>query len=387
MRVFVVGHVAPGCHRAWAINIVKTAGGFARLGHRVRVAARQPESGWTLKSAARAYHEPDLEWVCYPCEPQGDDMVGGSAFLSRYATWCADEAARFVPDMVYARHFTAAAACALAGFPTIMETHGDLTDRAFGADECFDLLRRGVIRALATIATPLAQIYERAGVPANRISIIEDGVDVELFSRPSGFARKSSHALRSDAFNVLYAGHLYDYKGVPTILDAAARLRAVGVGASGRPIAFHLLGGADEDIKRVRSAVRDRGLGAVRVHGCVAHAEVAPWLWSADALLLPPSAHHRSARWTSPVKLGEYLASGRPLICSDIPALRTLVDDRVATFFRADDAGDLLRAIKSVGAISVDEVAARECAGLRLAAAWSYRERARRMIEATYAKG
>lgn len=384
LRVMAVGGVAPGSHKAWAINTVKTSGGFERLGHRVRMACRRPEAGWTIERAAEAYNEPNLEWAVCPFEHQSDDLLGDASFLDAYGAWAAEEAVRFGADLVYARHFTGAAACARAGIPTVMESHGDLTERPRGADECIELLRSGRLRAFCTIAKPLVEIWARAGVPVERISIVEDGVDLELFARPRAFARAPVHAMRTDTFNVLYSGHLYDYKGIPTILEAASGRSSE---KAARPVAFHLLGGTDEDVGRVRADVSRRGLLNVHVHGRVEHAKVPPWLWHADALLLPPSARHRSAAWTSPVKLGEYLASGRPVICSDIPALRALVDERCVDFFAADDAASLRGAIERVrGAASEREQARCESATER-AERWSYARRAERMLEAAGASG
>lgn len=47
-----------------------------------------------------------------------------------------------------------------------------------------------------------------------------------------------------------------------------------------------------------------------------------------------------------PLKLFEYMASGRPIIASDLPALREVLNDKNALFFKPSDASDLARVIK-----------------------------------------
>jgi glycosyltransferase involved in cell wall biosynthesis len=75
------------------------------------------------------------------------------------------------------------------------------------------------------------------------------------------------------------------------------------------------------------------------------HKDVPPYLWHADLLLLPPSQHHPSAAWTSPLKLGEYLASGTPVIATQIPALQDWLTPEDVAFVPPDDAAALAQAI------------------------------------------
>ena len=68
-------------------------------------------------------------------------------------------------------------------------------------------------------------------------------------------------------------------------------------------------------------------------------------MFKADLLLLPPSGKHPSANWTSPVKLGEYLASKTPILASRIPALTNFLTDEEVFFFDADDPKNLAEMI------------------------------------------
>jgi len=63
----------------------------------------------------------------------------------------------------------------------------------------------------------------------------------------------------------------------------------------------------------------------VQFTGMVEPGAVAGYLATAHVLVLPNTATRISERYTSPLKLFEYLAAGRPIVASDLPALREVV--------------------------------------------------------------
>ena len=126
----------------------------------------------------------------------------------------------------------------------------------------------------------------------------------------------------SDELRVGYIGHLYPGKGGEVILQLAKRFPEMR---------FHIFGGFEEDIIRFsREAPQN-----IVTHGFVAHSTIPALLSSLDILLLP--ALKRVApcggsigeddigRFMSPLKLFEYMASGRSIICSDLPVLREVL--------------------------------------------------------------
>jgi glycosyltransferase involved in cell wall biosynthesis len=145
-------------------------------------------------------------------------------------------------------------------------------------------------------------------------------------------------------------------------------------------VTFDLVGGTPEDVRRVRAAAAD--IPNVTVHGAVSHAQVPPYLWSADLLLLPPSAAEPSAAWTSPVKLGEYLAAGPPIVASRIPGLLSWVDEPAVKWFAPDDAPDMVRAMRESLAESPTHSHARRQRAYHLAHRYSYPCRAAAILHA-----
>ncbi|MEN0021044.1 MAG: glycosyltransferase family 4 protein [Planctomycetota bacterium] len=372
MRIAVVAGICPGNHRALAINTVKTAGGFARLGHDVFVLAKRPEPGFTTLDAKHALREPSLRFVTTDVPQHPGMRTDHPRYFRAFGDWAASKARQLGADLVYSRHSFAARACAHAGLPTVLETHNSVIDDWFG---CISALRTSAthasMRAVVTISPVLAERYCNVGADAGKIAVVPDAVDPELFARPDDIGA-SPFAVHGTGLHVVYAGHLFDYKGVPTMLAAVRALRERLPRA-----VLHLVGGLDEDRQRVAELARDL---PVVLHGSVAHRDVPRYLWHADALLLPPEPDHPSAAWTSPVKLGEYLASRRPIIASDIPALKPLVHEPAVAWFRAGDAASLADAI--VRTLRDDEPMLRERVQAELAARYSYTNRARQILVA-----
>ena len=147
-----------------------------------------------------------------------------------------------------------------------------------------------------------------------RIEVVPNGVRLAAGRRFDPPERRPTPVL-------VYAGHLYPWKGVDLLVSAVAHLpdvRAVIVG--GHP--------AEADLDRLRRLTERLGVqDRVDFTGLVACADVPALLAHASVLVLPTTATPSASRYTSPLKLFEYLATGRPIVASDLPAIREILTD------------------------------------------------------------
>ncbi len=364
MRVLALSDIPLDSPRAHAINVIKTAGGFLRAGHEVLLCARVPRH-LQAHEALSALGEERLS-VSLTRDTTPSEHDGGIAFAREIARI----AQELRPDLVYARHFHGAMACASLGIRTVLETHAYRGDQNPALLASLRATRTSAL-TIVTISHRLREDYIQRGADPARVHIVPDGVDTDLFARPDDIG--PSPLGDGTSASVVYTGHLYDAKGIPTMLEAA-RLDDGGAWT------LHLVGGLEEDIARVSRAVRERGIDRVVVHGRVAHVHVPAYLWHASVLLLIPSAREASKDWTSPVKLGEYLASQTPIVCSDIPALRDWVPRDLVEWCEPDDAGSLVDAVRRSLDLCDEIRADRACRALALAGRLSYRNRARTIV-------
>ena len=186
----------------------------------------------------------------------------------------------------------------------------------------------------------LAGEYAALGVPPERIAVIAAAATGGE-PLPARAAARRRRGLGDDDRVVCYTGTLTSEKGAGTLIDAA---RSLGD-------KWHVvLAGGD---RRQLAWARARADGCNRVHlpGRVLPREVPDFLAAADVLVVPNSAcDPATALWASPMKLFEYYGAKRPIVLTDVPALRVAIDelapsDRRSVWVSPDDADALARGI------------------------------------------
>ncbi len=189
-----------------------------------------------------------------------------------------------------------------------------------------------------TITTALARDLQDQLGSVRDVHVVSDGTRLDL-ARTFDWLGPASSAPPV----VAYAGHLYPWKGVDVLLDALplapdARARIIGGHA------------AEPDLARLQARARELGIAdRVEFTGFLPPGAIAAQLQAADALVLPNRATTISARYTSPLKLFEYLAAARPIVASDLPAIREILrDNENARLVPPDDPRALADALRAV---------------------------------------
>ncbi|MSU73604.1 glycosyltransferase, partial [Candidatus Kaiserbacteria bacterium] len=113
--------------------------------------------------------------------------------------------------------------------------------------------------------------------------------------------------------------------------------------------------------------------------GHVPHAMVPLWQSAADVLVLPNTGTQDiSTKYTSPMKLFEYMASGRPIVASDLPSIREVLPEDSGFYCAADNPRELAAAIRKV-IDGPDEARLRADRAVDLVRAYAWEARARRI--------
>lgn len=383
MTVLYLSDIRFPLERANGIQTMETCHALAARGHDVhmlvrpdtRVPARDPLVFYDLPQSRRLQIErapvfgpPPARRLAYltrafelVLESRRWDVVltrdlGAADVFLRLPAWLR-------PPIVYESHGYA---------PVFAETRSQLVSgaRSAGAFKVDRLRRRErrVWRAadgyVATTAVLAAELQRRFGTRP-RVLTAPNGVRLDQ-------QRAYAPARREEAPIVAYAGHFYPWKGADVLVDALALLPGVrGVLIGGQP--------NESDGVRLQARARDCGLtGRVTFTGLVPRCDVPTLLRRASVLVMPTVATP-SARYTSPLKLFEYMAAGRPIVASDLSALRGIVEDgRTAFLVAPGDPGALADGVRAVldDAAAADRMAR---AAFEKAADYSWARRAERL--------
>lgn len=143
---------------------------------------------------------------------------------------------------------------------------------------------------------------------------------------------------------VLYLGHAYKGKGVEILIAAVRNLPN-----SIRDILkIVVVGGNTEDLLVMKEIAKKEGTtNDVIFTGHLPHGEALKYVAQADICVLPNTRTNHSQFFTSPMKLFEYMAVGKPIIASSLPSIRyVLKNEQNALLCQAEDPKSLAKAIE-----------------------------------------
>jgi glycosyltransferase involved in cell wall biosynthesis len=238
-------------------------------------------------------------------------------------------------NLVYAWPVQAAVLGLLSGFPVLLEMH-DVPSGFFGPlwYRLF-LGLPGKKRLLPITAALQRALKSRYGPPRRGDTLIApDGVDLERYADlPEAEAARLQLGLNPGQ-TVGCTGHLYPGRGADLFLALAAALPQVN---------FVWVGGRPADAEAWQARAQDAALHNVTFTGFVPNRRLPLYQAAADILLMPygrsitTSSGGNTAEICSPMKMFEYMAASRPILASDLPVFREVLDESCAVLCPPDD--------------------------------------------------
>jgi glycogen synthase len=218
---------------------------------------------------------------------------------------------------------------------------GSLRYRVSRSLESFALRRATQV---TTICNGLRDDIAARGIPAQRITVIPNAVDVGAFrfgAEPDPWLRRE---LGLEGATVLgFAGSFYGYEGLDLLIEAARRMLPK------HPTLRVLLVGGGPQEQNLKAQAAAAGLqDRVIFTGRVPHAQVQRYYELIDVLAYP-RLPIRLTELVTPLKPLEAMAQGRMFVASDVGGHRELIRDRETGFlFRAGDVDALQRVLEQL---------------------------------------
>ncbi|MCE9594887.1 MAG: glycosyltransferase family 4 protein [Planctomycetes bacterium] len=349
MKLVLVANARIPSQRAQSIQLMHTASAFQRAGASVTLLAAERRKKIALPDGQDVFSyygvpanaRPKLETA--PCV----DWVDGVPVLLQYfparlqeLTFARNAAtqvlARHAQSLVYSREIESARHLVRRGLERVfLELHrvpGGQTRRRWLREAA-----RGV-RGVVAISGGVREDLIALGVDGEKIRVEHDALDPQRFrSPPKRDDARAELGLAAKRPVVVYTGGLLAWKGADLLIDVARALPSVQ---------FVIAGGMDKDVERLK--LLSDGVANLRIDGFQPPTRVPLYLAAADVTVVPNRSEPAiSAKYTSPLKIFEAMAVGLPIVASDLPSIREILEhERDALLVAPDSAEPFVRGIE-----------------------------------------
>ncbi len=258
------------------------------------------------------------------------------------------------PDVLHAasNHHNARLALELGrrhGLPVVYEARGFLEeswlsrDPSRSVEDAFYQAERANETAcmlaadlVVTLGETMRADIEARGVARERLLVVPNAVEASFLDPlPSGAQVREGLGIGAEEFVVGTTTSFFGYEGLEVLVDAVALMRERGEKVHA------LLVGDGPELPVLRDRARSLGLdGAVHFPGRVPADRVRAHHAALDVFAVP-RRDERVCRLVTPLKPVEAMAGGLPVVASDLPALREIVEPGVT--------GELIPAGESAG--------------------------------------
>ena len=176
------------------------------------------------------------------------------------------------------------------------------------------------------------RMAEMMGIPDEKLlGVWPSGVALEVFAAAGNGRHWPTH---DEAVRLIYIGSLHSPRNLMAMCSAVEKANAQGM-----HFLFNIVGDGSEreDLERVAGKTN----GLITVLPPVPHEAIPALLADAHIGVLPFS-DHESFRVSSPIKLFEYMASGLPILATDLECHTDVVGEGRYAFWASDPSVDAL---------------------------------------------
>lgn len=181
-------------------------------------------------------------------------------------------------------------------------------------------------------------------VSTDIIKVLPDGFDSYFFKKvkKNRSSINARYKIKKNDKLIIYTGSFKEWKGVDVLVQAVKFVD--------HDFKLLLAGPFDNDFLRIKKLIEENKLNdKILIEKYLPQNEIVQLLKSADLAILPNIKSSIGERYTSPLKLFEYLAAGIPIISSNLLSMREILSDgENCLFFNPGDHIDLAKKINTM---------------------------------------
>lgn len=244
-------------------------------------------------------------------------------------------------DAVVTRDPMTALLCVLLHKEVVLDLHDEIAQLCgrFYRMMKWDFFRYSdYLRLVATTQSLTDYYYDKYGVRKTAFTVIPNGCTLASYERIDNISNIKSEGIH----DVGYVGKFIEGKGLKLINDLARR----DVKHS-----YHLWGGDAKVYEEVCSVAPPDN---VHCYGYIQNEAVPDAIGSCQIVLLPNqkvqelTKNFDIGKVTSPIKMFEYMASGRIILASDLPIIREVLHEEICYFANPENASEWMDIINQI---------------------------------------
>ena len=243
-------------------------------------------------------------------------------------------AKRFGADLIYTWLPQSAVLALWLGYPVVLEMHADVAGR-MGAWWLRQFWKAKGHKVMTVTTSALRNALERSTklqFKDDALLVAPNGVELEKYDGLPNPAEARHQLNLPEGLTVGFTGHIYPGRGADLLFELAKQMPQVN---------FLWVGGTPDLVDFWRGKLTDAKMTNVTMTGFVKH-EVIPLHQAASDVLLMPYSRSISAssgqdiaEVINPMKMFEYMASGRAIISADLPSIREVLNEGNAVLCEA----------------------------------------------------
>ncbi len=315
-----------------SIQAMKVAQALLQLGHDIKMFAPKEAEFTNYQSLITHYGlrlTPDLELL---------PSISGLKRLD-FIVHAQRAAKKFGAELIYTWLPQSAALGAWMGYPVVLEMHADNSGK-LGVWWMRQFWKQKTPKVMTVTTSTLRKALERSTqfeFPNEAILLAPNGVELEKYLGLPNPTEARRQLNLKEGLTVGFTGHIYPGRGADLLFELARQMPAVN---------FLWVGGTPELVDFWRGKLTDAGMTNVTMTGFVKHESIPLYQAAADVLLMPysrsieASSGQDIAEVINPMKMFEYMASGRGIVSADLPSIREVLNEGNAVFCGAGTLGD-----------------------------------------------
>ncbi|MFN8384204.1 MAG: glycosyltransferase [Anaerolineales bacterium] len=234
-----------------------------------------------------------------------------------------------------------------SGYPVVLEMHADNSGKlgAWWMRQFWKSNRRKVMTVTTSALRNALERSTKLQFKDEALLLAPNGVELEKYDGLPNPAEARRQLNLPDGLTVGFTGHIYPGRGADLLFALAKEMPQVN---------FLWVGGTPDLVAHWRGELQRAQMTNVTMTGFVKHESIPLYQAAADILLMPysrsieASSGQDIAEVINPMKMFEYMAASRAIICADLTSIREVLNEGNAVLVEAGNFGNWKAEIESL---------------------------------------